>query len=103
MTEIFVMQSLFSASMAMLPLIFGGGTVGIGESDAKSRPLAEICILPDQMPDNICAAFFLSGDGYEICVRNDISGTFRCSGIVVPEDDDDDIRSTGFAPRAFEI
>lgn len=55
------------------------------------------------MPDNICAAFFLSGDGYEICVRNDISGTFRCSGIVVPEDDDDDIRSTGFAPRAFEI
>ncbi|WP_454744953.1 hypothetical protein [Ciceribacter selenitireducens] len=42
-------------------------------------PMAEICLLPEGMRGNTCAAFFLDEDGYEICLRDDMSGRMRCS------------------------
>lgn len=42
-------------------------------------PMAEICLLPDGMEGNTCAAFFLEENGYEICLRDDMSGRMRCS------------------------
>lgn len=48
-----------------------------GESD--EYPMAEICLLPDGMEGNTCAAFFLDEDGYEICLRDEMSGRMRCS------------------------
>ncbi len=48
-----------------------------GESD--EYPMAEICLLPDGMQGNTCAAFFLDEDGYEICLRDEMSGRMRCS------------------------
>jgi len=47
--------------------------------DGDDYPMAEICLLPDGMEGNTCAAFFLDEDGYEICLRDEMSGRMRCS------------------------
>ncbi|MBW8300221.1 MAG: hypothetical protein K0M60_11520 [Hydrogenophaga sp.] len=58
----------------------------IDESD--EYPMAEICLLPDGMRGNTCAAFFLDEDGYEICLRDEMSGRMRCSSSHGTKDDE---------------
>lgn len=50
-----------------------------GDGDGEDYPMAEICLLPDGMEGNTCAAFFLEENGYEICLRDEMSGRMRCS------------------------
>lgn len=47
--------------------------------DSDEYPMAEICLLPDGMEGNTCAAFFLEEGGYEICLRDEMSERMRCS------------------------
>lgn len=55
--------------------------------DSDDYPMAEICLLPDGMEGNTCAAFFLEENGYEICLRDDMSGRMRCSSSLSTKDD----------------
>lgn len=55
--------------------------------DSDDYPMAEICLLPDGMRGNTCAAFFLDEDGYEICLRDETSGRMRCSSSHGTKDD----------------
>lgn len=55
--------------------------------DGDDYPMAEICLLPDGMEGNTCAAFFLEENGYEICLRDDMSGRMRCSSSLSTKDD----------------
>ena len=48
--------------------------------DSDDYPMAEICLLPDGMEGNTCAAFFLEENGYEICLRDEMSGIATTGG-----------------------
>lgn len=65
------------------------------ETGDDDYPMAEICLLPDGMEGNTCAAFFLDENGYEICLRDDMSGRMRCSSSHSTED----TRQKAPAPR----
>lgn len=60
-----------SAKAQMPPAPDGG--------DGDGYPMAEICLLPEGMDGNTCAAFFLDEHGYEICLRDEMSERMRCS------------------------
>lgn len=86
----FVVGSLVAvATAAMPPLLVAVGEARSAEADADMPPLAEVCLLPDAMAGNTCAAFFLDRDGYQICLKDDMSGKFRCSGTFSTDDEDD--------------
>lgn len=75
----------------LLPLSSEAASVPfwLTEIDA-AFPLAEVCLMPDDMLGNTCAAFFLDEDGFEICLRDEMSGKIRCSSTYYLEHDEED-------------
>ncbi|MCO5965068.1 hypothetical protein [Sinorhizobium meliloti] len=108
MSTVSLSSLVVGVSVAMLPLLVVFGEAGAAEPDANTLPLAEICLLPNDMDANTCAAFFLNRDGYQICLRDDMSGKVRCSGTFSTDDEDDEdneeeTRPTGGPSAGFKI
>lgn len=93
----FVVGSLVAVvTAAMPPLLVAVGEARGTEPDTDIQPLAEICLLSDERAGNTCAAFFLDRDGYQICLKDEMSGKFRCSGTFsTDEGDEEEAKPTG--------
>ncbi|MGK6312646.1 hypothetical protein [Neorhizobium sp. DT-125] len=82
--------------LAMSPLLIAAGVAESAEPDVEALPLAEICLLPENVAGNTCAAFFLDKNGYQICLKDDMSGKIRCSGTFsTDEGDEEEAKPTG--------
>lgn len=77
--------------LPVVSLLLAGQAARGNEAEPRpAPPLAEVCLLPDDMLGNTCAAFFLREDGYEICLKDDMSGRIRCSSSFGAQDGEED-------------
>ncbi|MCC2611100.1 hypothetical protein ABK249_29135 [Neorhizobium sp. Rsf11] len=79
MTRISAVQGILWGSPVLFSLLFTVEAAFGEEPDAVPLPLVEVCLLPDEMKGNTCAAFFVDKDGYEICLKDEMSGKMHCS------------------------
>lgn len=79
MDKIAIMTLVAIYSGLAFPLSARGEMREAPDTGGFDEPVAEICLLPEGMKGNTCAAFFLDDDGFEICLRDEMSGTIRCT------------------------
>lgn len=100
-----VKSSAVGVFIAISLLLLAAAVAEGAEPDVEALPFAEVCLLPENLAGNTCAAFFLDKDGYQICLKDDMSGKIRCSGTFSTDDegDEEEAKPTGVPSDDREI
>lgn len=88
MASLCIRPRTFHVPFLAFLLCTGKGALADDWDIGQQTPLAEVCLLPDPMRGNTCAALFLDEDGFEICLTDEMAGVTRCLSLYRSEYDD---------------